>query len=375
MRASLFQQSAELFTTLLPPPEPPEIPGEYPPIGGVWTKDDTIRLILQKADEYNCVRWEILGGMIAEGLNVYASRPVSQSDWRRYWEPPAPTLDVSFGLGQASVRYTAEYEAWCKAHGVNFHGSEADRYPGDHAIEEVRRAYFNPYHALDVAIPRYKYWRYNPEVPAVQAWVGYNGPSFFHTPEQSPNYGHYRDSLQEARRILGVESPISKDRIYIDDVPDVVIRQQNNWSCAVRTTYGMLWMAAQKGLIEPVTYGDGGPRDVYDLMVPRYDTPDVGLHDHTGAGIVKALAEWGIRSSWQYPASLRDVQAIAGQVPAGIGGRRWSHWSCVRGVEADGTLILENPMPGFAGIHHQLRDSFGRLGDDNGMMSLVWLNV
>lgn len=352
---------------------------------GPWTLDQTISLALAKADDWGLVPWEFLGLLKAEGLNVKASRPAAQSDWRAYWEPPYPTFDVSFGLGQASARYCQEYGAWCKAHGIAFESTAADAYPGDAVIASIRDAYFDPYHACDVAAVGYKYWRYNPEVPFLQAACAYNGPSFYRTPELNPNYTHYRESGEWARAQIGLMGsgpgsippgtiPTGGDRIFGADVPDIIIRQRNNWTCSVRSTYAGCYLAAEAGWIAPVTYGDEGPRDVYDWLVPRYANQEWGLLLHTGAGIVEALRSRQINASSQYPASLRNVQEKAGTRPVWIGGRGWNHWSYVLGVQSDGTLILDNPSPGWGGIDNLLRDSFSRIGDENGMMSMVWID-
>lgn len=347
---------------------------------GPWTREQLIALTVRKAGEHGLVPWEFLALVIAEGMNARASRPVSQEDWRAYWEPPYPTFDVSFGLGQASVRYSAEYAAWCRAHGINPESTAADAYPGDDVIAAIRDAYFNPYHALDVAAEGYHYWRYNPEVPYLTAACAYNLPASYHRPEGNPNYAHYRTSGLEARDILGLggiaaDTPIYTDRVYGIDVPDIVIRQRNNWTCSVRSVYAGLWQMAQLGLIEPVTYGDGGPRDVYDWMVPQYADPRWGLSLHTGAGMAEMLRSHGLSAGNLYPAGLADVQARAGLQPVMLGGKAWNHWSYVRGVEIDGTLILENPSPGWGGIDDRLRDSLPRLGDENGHVSIVWIDV
>lgn len=346
-----------------------------------WTREQLIALTTMKADEHNLVPWEFLGLIMAEKLDARASRPVAQEDWRSYWEPPYPTFDVSMGLGQRSIRYSDEYAAWCRAHGINPESPAADAYPGDDVIASIRDAYFNPYHALDVAALEYRYWRYNPEVPYLTAACAYNLPGSYHAPEGNPNYKNYRDSGIEARSILGLDGvaagvPALSERVFGIDVPDIEIRQRNNWTCSVRSVYAGLWQMAQLGLIAPVTYGDGGPRDVYDWMVPSYASEaGGGLHYATGAGMAEMLRSHGLGSSNQYPSTLADVQARAGLQPVMIGGKAWNHWSYVRGVESDGTLILENPSPGWAGIYDRLRDSIARLGDQDGHVSMVWIDV
>lgn len=369
----LGQQSARLALPVTLPGRPSD--GTLPGPDGPWSRSDLIKLIVRKADEHSLVPWEFLGLSIAEGLNPRAARPVAQEDWRRYWEPPEPRFDVSFGLGQKNVRYSDEYAAWCRSHGINPESEAADAYPGDDVIASIRDAYFNPYHALDVAARGYKYWRYNPEVPYLTAASAYNGPSYYHTPEANANYSNYAASGEEAREILGlIESPIEW-RLFSDDVPDILIRQQNNWTCSVRSVFAGLWQLGQMGRYPPVTYGDGGPRDVYDWMVPEYANSEWGLLLHTGAGMVEMLRYHGYSAGNLYPCSLPDVQARAGRQPVMLGGKSWNHWTYVNGVESDGTLILENPMPGWAGIYDQLRDSFARLGDDQGHMSMVWIDV
>jgi hypothetical protein len=259
--------------------------------------------------------------------------------------------DISFGL----------FQQWA---------DEGDHTASPENVALIQRLYFDPAHACAVAAEQYHYWRYNPDVPALTAWVAYNSPGFYHAPEQSPNAENYRRSLAEAQRILGAPEPVT-DRLYGPDVPDGVILQQNPWSCAVRSTYAALWAMAEQGQGEPVTYGDEGPRDVYEWMVPGIDDPSVGLHRADGSELVAMLRAHGYRADRMSPAPLSEAQARAGHQPLLIGGYAWQHWVYCRGVEADGMLILENPAPGFAGISDELRDSWDRLGP----MTLVWIKT
>lgn len=305
------------------------------------TRDEIIALIVQKANDNGLVPYEFLGGAIAEsGLDPNAER------WG-VWP------DVSFGLYQQTAAFADE---------------------GDHAnthenVDLIKRLYEDPVHACDVAATKFKYWRYNPEVPALTAWCAYNWPGSYHTPEQNPNIGNYRDGLAKARQILGTEES-HPDRLYGPDVPDSVVRQQNSWSCAVRSTYAALWSMAHQGEGKSVTYGDGGPNDVYDWMVPSIDDASAGLHRADGAELVAMLKSHGYQADRKYPASLADAQERAGKQPLLLGGIAWNHWVYCRGLEPDGTLILENPSPGFAGISDELRDSWARLGP----MTIVWID-
>jgi hypothetical protein len=170
--------------------------------------------------------------------------------------------------------------------------------------------------------------------------------------------------------LLGAALP-SADLVYIPDVPDSVVLQQNDWTCSVRSTYAALWAIHQvAGGPEP-TYGDGGPNDVYAWMVPSICDSSVGLHAADGHELVSLLNSKGYPSTVIPSASLSDAQRVAGTTPALLGGASWYHWVMVRGVHPDGTLILENPAPGYKGIADELRDSWDALGP----MTLITVNA
>jgi hypothetical protein len=174
-----------------------------------------------------------------------------------------------------------------------------------------------------------------------------------------------------AAALTGQAPQVLTERYYGADVPDAVIRQQNSWTCAVRSTYAALWAMAQQGHGPAVTYGDGAPRDVYEWMVPTYDAPNVGLLDHTGAGLAEMLRSHGYAATSYYPVSLATVRELAGGQPCLVGGDQWNHWAMIRGRTNDGGLVLENPSPGHAGINDYLRDSWDRLGP----MALVTIDL
>jgi hypothetical protein len=166
---------------------------------------------------------------------------------------------------------------------------------------------------------------------------------------------------------------IVTDRV-LPDVPDELVRQRNDWTCAVRSTYAALWEMAEMKLAPPVTYGDGGERDVYEWMVPEIDSSDVGLHFADGHELEGLLASKGYTVGRTVGATLADVQAKAGVVPTLLGFKRWGpagHWVYCRGVEPDGTLILENPAGTYAGLSDRLRDSFGRIGP----CTMIWIEL
>jgi hypothetical protein len=164
---------------------------------------------------------------------------------------------------------------------------------------------------------------------------------------------------------LGGHPPIevgAGELMYGPNVPDEVILQQNNWSCAVRSTYAALWAMASLGQAEGVTYGDDGPRDVYNWLVPKWDQPGVGLLDHTGAGLAEALRSLGYRATNIYPTTITRAREHAGTRAVLLGGDAWNHWVYIRGRTADGGLVVENPSPGHMGISDYIRDSWARLG-------------
>lgn len=164
------------------------------------------------------------------------------------------------------------------------------------------------------------------------------------------------------RAALLSSSSVSENRLYVPDIPDSVILQQNDWTCSVRSTYGALWSLQQKNLGPPVTYGDEGPNDVYAWMVPALCDANVGLHFADGHEIVSMLNAKGYRAYARYPALLSEAQSVAGTKAALLGGASWYHWVELNGVQPDGTLILENPAPGYKGIEDELRDSWRALG-------------
>ena len=380
-----------------------------------YSRAEIVSMAIATAERHDLVPVEFLGGIIAEGFNVYAERPARREDWRRYWEPPEPLFDVSFGLGQKNARYSEPYQRWCEAHGIDYYGSQADAYPGDDAIAEIRERFFDPAYALDVAAKGYRYWRYDPPVEPLHAWSAYNGPVYYkQRPWQSnPNVGNYRDGLAEAERILkeravgpkqlrvtednvrlrerpdlqapvlyqaragelvtplsehswrqvraggtdgwmaakyleGAESEQSDRRIAVSpprlqfDPHTPTELQRQDWTCSIRAT---MWMLKSLGIA--VT-----PEEAQDAMSPRYVTPDVGLLDASGAGIVEVLRDrWGVGAVNNAAATFDDVLAVAGRQPVAVGLRNWGgphkgHWTAVRGWDGPPgaeRLLLANP--------------------------------
>ena len=128
-------------------------------------------------------------------------------------------------------------------------------------------------------------------------------------------------------------------RAFNPNTPDE--KQRQDWTCAIRST---MWLLKSIGI-------DVTPDEAQDAMSPRYVTPELGLLDATGSGIVAVLGErWGVEAESHGSVTFDQVAGWAGKQPVAIGGRNWGgpgrgHWSAVRGF--DGTrLLLANPASG-----------------------------
>jgi predicted chitinase len=179
------------------------------------------------------------------------------------------------------------------------------------------------------------------------------------------------DTLVNIVTALGVASApvVNQELLYGPDVPDYVTLQKNKWTCSIRSTYAALWAMNQVGTGGPVTYGDNGPNDVYNWLVPSVANEASGLLLGSGEGLAAALRDHGYDAKSEFPVTLDRVRELAGKVPVMVGGSAWNHWVDVRGKTSDGGLSLENPSPGYDGITDYIRDSWGRLGP----MAMVWV--
>ena len=109
--------------------------------------------------------------------------------------------------------------------------------------------------------------------------------------------------------------------------------QVQDWTCSIRST---MWCLKSIGIA--VT-----PAEAQDAMSPRYVNSDVGLLDASGAGIIAVLRDrWGVEAFNRNPVSFDDVAGWAGACPVALGGRRWGHWTAVRGFDGE-RLVLANP--------------------------------
>ena len=158
---------------------------------------------------------------------------------------------------------------------------------------------------------------------------------------------HYLDVIlgegwPEPAKNLSAEEPnreLAQNRRFDPDTPDE--KQRQDWTCAIRSA---MWLLKSIGI-------DVTPDEAQDAMHPRYVTPELGLLDATGAGIVEVLRDrWGVDAFNRASVTFDQVAGWAGRMPVAIGGRNWGgpgkgHWSAVRGF--DGTrLLLANPASG-----------------------------
>lgn len=293
------------------------------------TRDEVIALIVRKAKQYDIEPYEFLGGAVAESdLDPNAER----------WGTPP---DISFGLFQQTVQYADE---------------------GDHShtpenIALIQRLYSDPEHACNVAAAKYRYWRHDPDVEPLTAWVAYNGPLYYRTPEQSPNVENYRRGLAEAQRILGAASMLTR---VTYNANEPAIPQPNGWSCAPTS---LAWAMRSLGRKPTALW-------VANKMVDEgYVTEADGLKDATGAGLAAFAREWygeyGFDANYERSVTFDGAALEGGHAyPILIGGRAFNHWVGVRDFDAArGLLLLANPSEGWEGVgqtmSHRQFDALG----------------
>lgn len=274
------------------------------------TRDEVIALIVAKAQEHGLVPWEFLGGAIAESN-------LDPDAWRQGVWP-----DWSAGLFQQTVEFA----------------DEGDHTASDENVALIKRLYFDPAYACDVAAKKYRYWRYDPEVPAEQAWSAYNWPGSYKHYTDNPNLGNYRAGLAEAQRILGASPVIDTVLQYNPDQPPE--RQVQDWACSIRT---LTWMLKSLG----VQIEAGA---LQDEMVPDVVTPAVGLLDGRGNGLAAIMRRHvpesvGVTVTWA--PDWETLTSLAGTGPIGIGSGSLYHWLAVAAPIDATTVRTANPAPNY----------------------------
>lgn len=139
---------------------------------------------------------------------------------------------------------------------------------------------------------------------------------------------------------------------YNPDEP--ILPQRKDWDCSAAAT---AWMGRALG------WGWAELDVAWAFQEAGIATPQLGLLDGTGAGIVRWLSMQPLpatnqRTSWSQLAS-RDWSC-----PLIMGSSSWYHWIGVRGFDQDGNLMLANSAPGWAGIYQSLTQArFSQFGD------------
>ena len=165
------------------------------------------------------------------------------------------------------------------------------------------------------------------------------------------------------------DGPMPGQLTFNPDTPTEFQRQ--SWTCSIRST---MWMLKSIGI--NIT-----PEEAQDGMSPRFVSPEVGLLNSSGIGIVEFLSEkYGLQAVNQDPVTFDEVAGWAGKPPVALGGRRWGtmdgqtigHWVAVRGVNDAGELVLANPAQGPAFGNTTLnRDQFHAKGSMSAVRIIV----
>jgi hypothetical protein len=147
-----------------------------------------------------------------------------------------------------------------------------------------------------------------------------------------------------------------KHPVELQDVP---------WDCAAAS---LTWALNAAGY--PLSESE-----VVSGLGPGRISPQYGLLDASGAGLVEYLAELGITADNMNPVTWQDVHNLAGHNPMVMGGRGWNHWT---GVRAAGDIVgrpdidqvlLANPAPGWMEVYQYIA---GWQFDALGSFSAVW---
>lgn len=145
--------------------------------------------------------------------------------------------------------------------------------------------------------------------------------------------------------------------------------QDYAWDCSAAST---AWALQAAGL--PYTEDE-----VIAGLGPSRISPELGLLDASGAGIVDWLASIGVSAENDASATFSEVAVAAGYQPMIMGGRSWYHWTGVRmggpawGVPELPYLLLANPAPGWVGISQYMSDSdFADLGPFSAIWFTKW---
>lgn len=141
---------------------------------------------------------------------------------------------------------------------------------------------------------------------------------------------------------------------YEYDPWEPITPQRKDWDCSAAAT---AWMGRSLG------WGWAELDVAFAFQDLGIATPQLGLLDGTGAGIVRWLS--------LQPMPARSASATWSMMldrdwscPLIMGSSNWYHWVGVRGIDPQGVLDLANSAPGWAGIYQTMtRSQFEHFGD------------
>jgi hypothetical protein len=261
--------------------------------------------------------------------------------------------NVSVGIFHQTIRWAPEYRG-------------GEDYPGAAEVERVEAFYTDTEHAATVAARQlrqyYSHARSGGDV--LKTLFLYNWPAGHGEPYSEAHRANYTRGLREAEQIVGRNAPEPEFLQYDPDTP--LLLQTNDWACSVFSATMALNSIGVRCTWDQVREWMGGRV-----------TPEWGLMDASGAGMVAMFQERGLTAgyrgrSWENPVTLDEVKQRAGQQPVCIGGTALNHWMFVRRVADDGGLVLGNPAPGWRGIGQELDPNEF---DIWGPWSIVWIDL
>lgn len=145
---------------------------------------------------------------------------------------------------------------------------------------------------------------------------------------------------------------------YDPNTPTVF--QTGDWQCSAASS---AWVLRSVGI-------GWGQDDVVRWLGPRNITPESGLQESSGRMLAALFRERGLESDFG-PISWERALELAGRQPFCLGGRRWNHWTAVRGTDGQ-RLLLANPAPSWKGVGQEMdRDEWEAFGS----WSAAWVSL
>lgn len=135
--------------------------------------------------------------------------------------------------------------------------------------------------------------------------------------------------------------------------------QDKDYDCSQESAEWALWSVGRK------------PSDDWmeqTMIAEGVISPELGLLDASGAGLASWLNRYygadGYVANAFDDVTFDQLATVCGRYPLMIGGRKWGHWSGLRGYDtAADQLLLANPSAGWRGVGQVMeRDQFDRLG-------------